>query len=202
MQIFSRKYWTPRRLLTLVAGAIFAALIFFNVEVVVGAIKQLADTNLAIFLLVPSSFALSYLCIANYYHYFFKAFNKKTSIKQLYKLVFALNFVNQILPSGGLSGTTYFLYGVDKTRKKIPAGLATFSHFGRYIFAYISYFFVLAGAFLFLRFGSDSLTTKFLNEGFMLVGINFTGRLLNSGWNCVATKYGCSFLSSSIISTS
>ena len=178
MRLLQKSYWTTRRILTLIAGIIFVVLVTLNFEIVADALHQLANANLYIFLLVPTSFALSYFCIANYYVSFFRSFEKKVSLKKVYELVFALNFVNQILPSGGLSGTTYFIYGIDKSRKKIPAGLATLSHFGRYIFAYISYFFVLGVAFIFLKLGDDPLTKKFLHEGFRLFGINLTGSSL------------------------
>lgn len=166
---------TSRQKLTLVAGLIFASLIYFNFEVIEKAFNQLGKTDLRIFAIVPVMFAASYFCIANYYVSFFRAFGKKLYLPRVYGLVFALNFVNQILPSGGLSGMTYFIYGIDKTRKKVSTGLATLSHFGRYMFSYASYFFVLAAALVFILTGDDQLARDFLTEGITLFGLQVSG---------------------------
>lgn len=178
MKFPRRVFFTGRSALSLIAALIFGLLIYFNIDVLQRAFNQLGKTDLRIFALVPLMFAGSYFCIANYYVSFFGAFKKKLSIKRVYGLVFALNFVNQILPSGGLSGTTYFIYGIDKSRKKVSAGLATFAHFGRYIFSYASYFFVLMIALFFVQTGDDQLTREFLDTGITLFGVTMSGRLL------------------------
>jgi len=136
--------------MTLVAFVLLGLVLYFERDVIGETWDLLATIDARYLLLLPLFQATSYLFIALYYRSFLSSFNKKVRFSRLYGMVFALSFVNQILPSGGLSGVTYIIYGL---RRKVSTGLATLMQLGRYIFNYISYFFILLVALGFLIFG-------------------------------------------------
>jgi len=99
----------------------------------------------------------SYYFNARYYQAFFAISHFHISLRRLYETSLAINFANQVLPSGGVAGTTYLSEAV---KPEVPAGTAALAQLGRYIFTFLSYFIVLAIGFLLLFLGRNSDLNK------------------------------------------
>lgn len=99
----------------------------------------------------------SYYCNARYYQAFFAISKHRVELKRLYEVSLAINFANQVVPSGGVAGTTYL---AEAVKPEVPAGMATLAQLGRYIFTFLSYFIVLAVGFLIFFLSDDSDLNK------------------------------------------
>lgn len=92
---------------------------------------------------------LSYFGIAMYYKSFFLLMGYKLGLAKLYKSTLAVNFVNQAVPSIGISGTSYLSLSVED---EVPKGMATLAQLMRYGFTFITFLVVLTFGFLILYF--------------------------------------------------
>jgi uncharacterized protein (TIRG00374 family) len=99
----------------------------------------------------------SYYCNARYYRAFFAISEHTVELRRLYEVSLAINFANQVVPSGGVAGTTYL---TEAVKDEVPAGMATLAQLGRYIFTFLSYFIVLAVGFLIFFLSDDSDLNK------------------------------------------
>jgi uncharacterized protein (TIRG00374 family) len=122
-------------------------LLYSNRSVLSETWLTLKGINPFLLLLLPLFQLCSQLSLALFYQRFFRAFDKHVGLKRMLPMVWALTFVNQILPSGGASGLSYLIYGL---RGQVPAGKATLAHITRYILSYFSYAIVMVVAFVFL----------------------------------------------------
>ena len=89
-----------------------------------GVIENLGKVNtLALLLMIPIEI-LNYDAYARLYVSLFKILGEKVSYRDMYKVNLELNFVNHILPSGGVSGII-LLHGPDESlRHQRPQGHA------------------------------------------------------------------------------
>lgn len=96
---------------------------------------------------------VSYYCNTRYYAAFFSIFDLKVPLRRLYETAFAINFANQAIPSGGVSGATYLAEALQDYH--VPAGKATLAQLGRYCFTFLSFLIVLSFGFVMLFFTDD-----------------------------------------------
>jgi uncharacterized protein (TIRG00374 family) len=95
----------------------------------------------------------SYYSNARYYQTFFNIFGTRVPLRRLYEAALGINFANQALPSGGVSGTTYLAEALKPYH--VPPGKATLAQLGRYGFTFVTFFAVLGLGFLLLFFTGD-----------------------------------------------
>lgn len=105
-----------------------------------------------VFVLVIAAQLMSYYCNAHFYRSFFHIFDYEVSWKKLFEVSLAINFANQVIPSGGVAGTTYL---VGATQGEVPGGKATLAQLGRYVFSFLSFLLVLLMGFIVLFFGGS-----------------------------------------------
>ncbi|HET7827752.1 MAG TPA: lysylphosphatidylglycerol synthase transmembrane domain-containing protein [Candidatus Saccharimonadales bacterium] len=116
LQVIKRSKW--RLILTAVTFIALAVLIYGVRKDIGGVIENLGKVNtLALLLIIPIE-AINYDVYARFYVRLFKILDKRVRYRDMYKLNLELNFVNHILPSGGVSGISYFTvrmraYGVS-----------------------------------------------------------------------------------------
>lgn len=146
-----------RILLIIAAAILFGVLLYANRRILGETWLLLTDIRIEYLLLLPVIQFFNYSSVAMYYRTFFKNLGIKTPLFRMIKMVYALEFVNQILPSGGLSGVTYFIYGM---KHKIAAGTVTLAQIGRYLFSYLTYFGLFAVALGFLLYGSNQINPR------------------------------------------
>jgi uncharacterized protein (TIRG00374 family) len=107
------------RLYLTAATFIALGLLIYGVRKDIGSvIENLGKVNvLALLVIIPLE-ALNYDVYARFYVRLFKILGKNVRYRDMYKLNLELNFVNHVLPSGGVSGISYFAvrmraYGVS-----------------------------------------------------------------------------------------
>ncbi|HSW74274.1 MAG TPA: lysylphosphatidylglycerol synthase transmembrane domain-containing protein [Candidatus Saccharimonadales bacterium] len=119
---------------------------------------QLADTlrNLkkvhvwALLLLIPVEW-LNYDAQARMYRGLFKVVGNRISYKFLLKASLELNFVNNVFPSGGVSGISYF--GMRMRSKDITGGKATVVQMMKLMLLFLSFEILLVLGLLLMAFG-------------------------------------------------
>src|SRR5579862_1477845 len=133
--LIKRSKW--RLALTAVTFAALAVLIYGVRKDIGGVIENLGKVNaLALLLIIPIE-ALNYDVYARFYVRLFKILGQKVNYRDMYRINLELNFVNHILPSGGVSGISYFTvrmrsYGVSGPK-------STLSQLIKLLFLYVSY---------------------------------------------------------------
>lgn len=127
-----------------------------------------------VLLLVLFAQGASYLANAKYYQTVLAMFGHRLRLPELYEISLALNFVNQVFPSGGLSGATYLS---SELHGEVPVGKATLVQLMRYVFTFISYLVVLVLGFLLLFLG-DNLEKVAFRLALLLILVIIIGSLL------------------------
>src|SRR6266404_8149760 len=133
--ITTRSRW--RLVLTVVTFIALAALIYGLRQNIGGVIKNLGKVNALVLLFLIPIEALNYDAYARMYVGLFKILNKKVQYRDMYKLNLELNFVNHILPSGGISGISYFT--VRMRAFNVSGPQSTLSQLLKLLLLYISY---------------------------------------------------------------
>jgi uncharacterized protein (TIRG00374 family) len=130
-----RSKW--RLILTLITFAALGALIYGVRDDIRSVIDNLGKVNAFALLLIIPIEALNYDAYARLYVGLFKILGSDVRYRDMYKVNLELNFVNHILPSGGISGISYFTvrmraYGVSGPK-------ATLSQVMKLLLLYISF---------------------------------------------------------------
>lgn len=124
-------------------------------------------------LILPTLQLVSHFFIALTYKSVIGLYGSKIPLSRTLPMVWALNFVNQILPSGGLSGLTYLIYGM---RNFVSGSKAALAHLTRYLLSYFSYALILAGALGLLLLGHDlSQRAIWIVAWLSLISVAFLG---------------------------
>lgn len=144
-------------ILTVVAFVLLLLLLFFNRQSLSETWTTLQGVDWRWLLFLPALQLMSHFFIAHCYSAVFRIYGYVVSIRRTLPMVWALNFVNQILPSGGLSGLSYLIYGM---RGYVPPSKATLAQLARYVLSYFSYALVLGAAFILLVLGHDATRTS------------------------------------------
>jgi putative heme transporter len=123
--------------LTAVTFLALAVLIYGVRKDIGGVIENLGKVNAFALLLIIPLEALNYDVYARMYVRFFRILGEKVRYRDMYKLNLELNFVNHILPSGGISGISYFTvrmraYGVSGPK-------STLSQIMKLLLLYVSF---------------------------------------------------------------
>lgn len=156
-----------RNILLIVAVVAFAFLLVANREDLGETWQLLKNVDLRLALLLPVVQIVSYYFISGYYRSFIHSFGGINLARwRAFGTTMALNFVNQILPSGGASGTTYMIYAF---KDAATPGQLTLIQLGRYIIASLAYVPLLAASWLWLY--SQNLLNPQLTTVLVVVGI-------------------------------
>lgn len=144
--------------------AFFLILLLFGVFVVrsAGKLEQLIEllksvNILVLLLIIPARYGY-YWANTRYYDHFYKLFKRKVPFTQLFVSVMAMNFVNTVLPSAGISGATYFAHSLEE---KVTARESYLAQFFWYIATFLSVAFVLGLSFIVLFFSSTIAQASF-----------------------------------------
>lgn len=130
--------------------AALGLLVYFNWADIIKAFRLLTDVKWQILLLIPITQTLSFVGRALYYQSFAKNLGYKIRFKRLLKLAYAVNFVNQISPSVGVTGVTYLSINL---RRWLPSGKTTLIEYGRYVISHLAFTPVLILGLGFIYFG-------------------------------------------------
>jgi uncharacterized membrane protein YbhN (UPF0104 family) len=109
-------------------------------------ITNLGKVNLwALFLIIPIE-AINYDAYARLYRRLLRILDNDVKYWPLYRVNLELNFVNHILPSGGVSGVSYF--GIRLKSEDVSTTKATFVQAMKFSLLYISYLPILVFGFV------------------------------------------------------
>jgi uncharacterized protein (TIRG00374 family) len=126
-----RLYLTVFTLIALVA------LIYGLRHQIAEVIKNLGKVHLwALFLILPIE-VLNYDAYARLYRRLFRTLGNEVKYWPLYRITLELNFVNHILPSGGVSGVSYF--GLRLKSENVSTTTSTFVQAMKFLLLYITY---------------------------------------------------------------
>jgi uncharacterized protein (TIRG00374 family) len=101
------------------------------------AIRSLNRVNTwALLLLIPLEL-INYDSYARLYRSLFRTLGSELSYRSLFRITLELNFVNHILPSGGVSGVSYF--GIRLKSEDVSTTKSTFVQGMKFALIYISY---------------------------------------------------------------
>ena len=101
------------------------------------AINDLARINILILLLIIPLKIVNYDAYTRLYRNLFAIFGDKVRYWSMYRLSLELNFVNSILPSGGISGISYFT--IRCRALGISASKATLTQFTKLLLLFVSF---------------------------------------------------------------
>lgn len=119
---------------TLVALAI---LIYAVRDQIANTISRLGEVNgWPLFLMLPAQY-LNYYSYSNMYKSLLAILDEKVSFKFMFRVTSELNFVNNVFPSGGVSGFSYF--GLRMRGAGITSGKATLVQMMRFILIFVSF---------------------------------------------------------------
>lgn len=126
------------RLLLTIATFIALAFLVYSIRHQIGeVIDNLGKVNLLVLLLILPLEFLNYDAYARLYVKLFAILGKHSSYKSMFKLTLELNFVNHILPSGGVSGISYF--SLRMRSEGVSGAKSTLVQFMKLFLLYVSF---------------------------------------------------------------
>ncbi len=150
MKFKSVKFWINAVTIVAMIGLVIIAR-----EQILEAFKTFADLNLFwLVLIIPAQLANHY-STANFYKSYLKTLGENVRLRELYKISLEMNFVNNVFPSGGVSGFGYL--GIRLGNLGVPGSKSTLIQTSRHILTILSMILYLLIAVLLLSlFGSAS----------------------------------------------
>lgn len=150
MKFRSIKFWI--NVVTILA---LILLVIFARRQVSDAFKAFADLNLLWLVLIIPLQLLNHFSVAKFYQSYLKTLGEKIRLKELYKVSLEMNFVNNVFPSGGVSGFGYL--GIRMKKLGIKGSKAALMQTSRHFLTFLSFIlFLLVAVFLLSIFGSAS----------------------------------------------
>lgn len=141
-------------ILTIVTLAALGLVVYFTREQILETISNLGRVNrYALLLMIPAQ-ALNYHSYARMYQALFRVLDHKVRYSHLLRIVLELNFVNNVFPSGGVSGFSYF--GLRMKTESISSGKATLVQMIRFILLFVSFQVLLAAGLIMLVIGGQA----------------------------------------------
>ncbi|MBP9827480.1 flippase-like domain-containing protein [Candidatus Saccharibacteria bacterium] len=144
--------------------AFFVILILLGVFIVKNAgrlgelLTLLSQVNIWILLfIIPLRYGY-YWANTRFYQVFFRLFKKRLAYKELVSGVVSMNFVNTVIPTGGVSGAAFF---AQIYRKKITNRESYLAQFFWYIATFLSIMIVLMASYVLLFFSSSIQQASF-----------------------------------------
>lgn len=146
---------SPRTWFSIITFALIAIILFFTREELVKAWELLSQVNIWILLLLIPGQALVYLAAGEMVFSYLRAKNAIGHVKtgELVRMSLEMNFVNHILPSGGVSGVSYMGWRLSKFG--VNAGRATMAQVVRLVSSFAAFSVLLVIAVLLVTIDGD-----------------------------------------------
>ncbi len=175
-----QKRW--KMIITVITLAALAALIYAVRKEIVETLSNFGRVNnYALLLMIPAQF-LNYHASAKMYQHLFGIFKNKMGYKKMLRITSELTLVNNVFPSGGVSGFSYF--GLRMQSEGVRAGRATLVQAMRFILLFISFQVLILAGLLILAIGGGVSNLVILIAGSLatlaVVGTAILGFILGS----------------------
>lgn len=184
---------TWKKVLTLITLLILAAIIYFSRDEIGQTMANLDRINGFFLLLIVVWQVLKNHAFAKLYQHLFTALKKDVTYRSMSKAALELNFVNNVFPSGGVSGFSYF--ALRMKQDNVTASQATVAHVLRWVTIFASFQVLLFfGVFVLALAGkasnltilfASSLTTLLLALTIAIVYIIGSKRRINAFFTAV-----------------
>ncbi len=126
-----------RQILTLVTFLIMAVLVYSLRKQIGSVIQDFGKINaFALLLIIPVEF-LNYDAYARFLRKIYSILGEQVRYSTMFKFMLELNFVNHILPSGGVSGISYF--NLRARSLGISSGKNTLTQFMKFFLLFLSF---------------------------------------------------------------
>ncbi len=150
MNIKSFKFW-----LNIFTFAALGVLIYFTRSQIAEAFDTFTRLNLLWLLLVIPIQLLNHYSVAKFYQNYLKTLGENIKTSELYKVSLEMNFVNNVFPSGGVSGFGYL--GVRLRKLGVRGSKSALLQTSRHFLTFLSFILYLLLALILLTvFGSAS----------------------------------------------
>lgn len=126
-----------RIILTVFTFIALALLVYKLRTQIVDVLNNLTHIHSAVLLLIIPLQITNYSAYSLLYRNLFATLGFKVKFSHMYRMALELNFVNQLLPSGGVSGISYF--GLRARAEGISVPKATLAQFIKLILLYLSF---------------------------------------------------------------
>jgi uncharacterized protein (TIRG00374 family) len=146
---FLQRRW--KLLLNILTIAALIVLVYAVRHQLAATVDNFSNVDIAILLLILPIEWVNYHAQAKLYQGLFAIVGNKLSYKFLFKASLELNFINNIFPSGGVSGISYF--GVRMRSKTMTGGRATLVHIMKLVLLFVSFEVLLIAGLLSLALG-------------------------------------------------
>ena len=158
------------------------ALVYASRHQVVDAFRKLIDLNYFWLLMIIPLQLANYTSVAKYYQSYLKNLGENVLFGPLFKVALEMNFVNNVLPSGGVSGFGYF--GMRMASEGVSTSKATLTQVMRHTLTFISFIVYMSLALLILSlFGNASKFMVLVSSSvisFILIGTSLIIYMISS----------------------
>lgn len=163
-----------KMIINIITLAALAALIYGVRKEIANTLENLKNLEVWALLLIVPAQILNYHSYAELYQSLFKILHHNLRYKKLLILSLELNFVNNVFPSGGVTGISYF--GVRMKTLGVSAGKSTLVQMIRYILLFVSFQILLFIGLVILALGGQASNFAILIAG-SLATLLFVGTL-------------------------
>lgn len=155
MNVKSFKFWF--NIFTFIA---LALLVYFARDQITAAFSNLKSLNFYFLILIIPLQLFNYFATAKFYQNQLKNLGEKVSTKLLYRIALEMNFINNVFPSGGVSGFGYL--GLRLRKQGIPGSKSTLLQITRHALTFLSFItYLIIALFMLAAFGQASRMTVF-----------------------------------------
>lgn len=159
-----------------------AGLVYALRHQIVDTFKNIDDVNPWALALMPLFQLVNYHAYTKMYMQIYEVLGDNLAYKQVYKVQLELNFVNNVFPSGGVSGISYF--GLRMRRLGAGAGKSTLVQVIKFALVFISFQILLAVGLIALAIGGQASGLLLLIAGslstFLFIGTLLLAYILGS----------------------
>ena len=150
MNFKSIKFWV--NIVTILA---LVMLVVFAREQISDAFSSFTQLNLLWMLLIIPVQIVNHTAVGKFYQSYLKTMGEKIRLRELFKVSLEMNFVNNVFPSGGVSGFGYL--GIRMKKLGVKGSKTTLLQTSRHFLTFLSFIVYLLLALLLLSlFGSAS----------------------------------------------
>ncbi len=150
MKFKSIKFW-----INIVTIGALGLLVIFAREQIGEAFETFTHLNLLWLLLVIPIQLMNHTAVAKFYQTYLKTMGENIKVKELFKVSLEMNFVNNVFPSGGVSGFGYL--GIRLKKLGVRGSKSTLLQTSRHMLTFLSFIVYLLIALMLLSiFGSAS----------------------------------------------
>lgn len=126
-----------RRIITIFTFVALSLMIYFSRHQIVDTFSQLSSFNIYLLIILLLLQLIKNHSYARLYQTLFGILGKKLSYKSMFKVGLEINFVNNVFPTAGLSGFSYF--GLRMQEFGVNAGKSTLVHMLRFVGVFLSF---------------------------------------------------------------